>query len=128
MTYLLWGYMLLFALAFVGLFWVEVWFTAPDERDPLVENVLDLVLAVLLFAGMVFYATEPELPLLRDTWKVVSVVLAIYAVTSNWMGRRQVLKAPDEPPTRRHVAIADFMTLLLMIPSLVLGFLYAFGG
>ncbi len=126
MSYLLIAYIAIFSLGSSALFIVEFKFVPPEERDPPLETILDLSLAVLLLTGMLLLAMEVDSVPIKHLWKGISVSLTAYALYSNLRGRKEVLQTPESAEDHGAIVFADTGTLVLLFPAIAFNIYYAF--
>jgi hypothetical protein len=126
MTYVLVAYIVVFGVATAGLVVADRTLVPPDERDPPLESLLDLIMAAVLLAGMIFVAASVESPPLKIVWKPLAVATTAYAVVSNLRGRKQALRDPQLVGDRSSVLSTDIGTLVLLVPAVLMNLYYAF--
>lgn len=61
-------YIAVFTLFHLIIFSVEVFWTPPSERDPVLESVIDGLIATILLVGMIFFYTDAESHKLKVIW------------------------------------------------------------
>ena len=114
-------------MAFFFLFSASVLFDDFKDKSPRWEIVTDLLLLPAGFAGMAFYQFGVEASALKMIWKAVSVLLLAGHVYSDLKSSRQMLAGagPGEI-SKRAVIAADLTSVVLIMPALVINFLFAY--
>ena len=120
---LIWIYIVLYSLAVLAMLIVE---RISEDQDPLWEHILDVVLLGAGLAGMLFFQMQPQVAGLKAAWKVVVPILVVVQLIYNLWDRKQIV-ATDEELTEEMMQQVDVLTLLLLVPSLVINGLYAYG-
>jgi len=91
------------------------------------ETILDTVLLLIGLAGMILLIRDFAPPLLKDSWKVVSVALVVAQFWLNLRARARHLAATPSDERSLLVRVGDFGLLALLAPSLAFNLAYAFG-
>lgn len=129
--YLFLGYLILYALVSIVLHGLYALIVPREEKaqDPPWETPLDLVSALVAFAGMLLLYLDVDPPWLIMIWKPVSVLLVVSEVYRNVLARFRWFRSPEaETTSPSAVRATDLMTLFLLLPALVLNLVYAFGS
>jgi hypothetical protein len=127
MRFLLIGYTVIFALGtLVGVITVMLPADAGEEKESVIEHLMDGVTAAVLLAGMIFILVGAEDPLLKSIWKVIVPLIGGYALWSSWRSRRKAISAGERQKDPKGVAFADVGTLILLLPALVLNLFYSY--
>jgi hypothetical protein len=124
--YLLLGYIIVYVVIAVGMFSLYALIVPSEEKkdDKAWETPLDVVLALIGLAGMLSLYFRFEPIWLKVTWIPVSIGVALTQIWLAIRGRQfRAAAAQDDPGGVRAV---DLITLLFLVPSLLLNFLYAF--
>ena len=123
LTTLIWIYIVLYSLAVLAMLIAE---RISEDQDPLWEHVLDVVLLGAGLAGMFFFQMQPQVAGLKTAWKVVVPILVVVQLVYNLWDRKQMV-ATDEELTDEMMQQVDVITILVLVPSLVINGLYAYG-
>ena len=125
LRYLLLGYIILYVFFGVGLFALHAFFVPEEDKkdDPPWETPIDLLLAIVGLAGMVFLFIGFQPDWLQTVWRPVSMLLF---VTQVWLNLKDRFSREYANADKESRGFADIFTLLFLAPSLVLNLLYAF--
>ena len=127
MRFLLIGYTVIFALGtLAGVIAVLLPAEAGEEKESVIEHLMDGVTAAILLAGMIFILIGAEDPFLKTIWKVVVPLIGGYALWSSWRSRRRAISAGERQKDPKGVAFADISTLILLLPALALNLFYSY--
>ena len=127
MKYALLAYMLVFGIGIVAMAAAVVIGRLIGEKgDPASEHIIDVVIAGILFAGMVFLWRDTESPNLKLCWQLIAPLTGAYALWDSWQARTEALKNGDRLENPKQVAFTDYMTSILLMPSIALNIWYAF--
>jgi hypothetical protein len=127
MRFLLIGYIVFFSLA--SLVAVVATFAPPEEgeeREGVLEHIMDGITAAALLAGMIFMALDLNEPRLKQIWMVVTPVLGCHAIWTSWRDRKAAVAAGEAQKEPKMIAATDLFTLAMLIPSLGINFWYSF--
>ena len=91
------------------------------------ETILDAVLLLIGLTGMILLVSDFSPPLLKDSWKVVSVALVVTQFWLNLRARARHLAATPADERSLFVRAGDFGLLAVLAPSLAFNLAYAFG-
>ena len=126
--YLLIGYIFIYCVFAVFLFVAYARIVPAEEKktDKPWETPLDLVLAVVGLAGMLFLLTDLESSTIKAVWCPVSIALAATQFYGNLKGRLAMFRSGEAKHGDAEVGYADISTLLFLLPSIGLNIYYAF--
>jgi len=91
------------------------------------ETILDTALLLIGLAGMILLIKDFDPPLLKHSWKIVSVTLVVTQFWLNLRARARHLAATSADERSLFVRVGDFGLLALLAPSLAFNLAYAFG-
>ena len=91
-----------------------------------IETALDAVLLIVGFVGMILLLQDVDVPRLKDSWKVVSVLLVVSQFWLNLRARSRHLAARPQDEQSLLVRLGDFGMLAVLAPSLAFNLVYAF--
>ncbi len=121
-------YIAVFALFHLIIFSVEIFWTQASERDPVLESVIDGLIAAILLLGMIFLYTEVESSRLKLIWAFLAPT---GCAIQFWLSRKARSRDFNEKPGELSSSsrwFADVSTLALYLPALALNCLFAFRG
>ena len=123
LTTLVWIDIVLYSLTVLLMLVVE---SVSEDKDPLWEQGLDVALLGAGLAGMLFFQLQPQVAGLKTAWKIVVPVLAVVQLVLNLWSRRQLVLTDEELAEGLKQQI-DGLTILVLVPSLIINGLYAYG-
>jgi uncharacterized membrane protein len=91
------------------------------------ETVLDAILLLIGLAGMILLIRDFSAPLVKNSWKLVSVALLVTQFWLNLRARARHLAAKPADERSLLVRAGDFGLFALLAPSLAFNLAYAFG-
>ena len=109
-----------------------VWAIVTDftEKQPWWDIVSDLILLPLGGAGILLYLFGVNDPLIKSSWKVVTVVIIIGQIFSNFGARHLVLSGQTEIDTEDisqwAILVSDLVIVIVLAPMALLNAFYAF--
>jgi len=113
-----------------AIFTVWAIFTDVTEKQPWWDILSDLVLLPLGGAGILLYLFGVNEPLIKSSWKVVTVVIIIGQVFSNFGSRHLVLSGQTEIETEDisqwAILVSDLVIVIVLAPMALLNVFYAF--
>ena len=116
----------------VGYAIFTVWAIVTDftEKQPWWDIASDLILLPLGAAGILLYLFGVDEPAIKSIWKVVTVVIIIGQLFSNFGARHLVLSGQTEIETEDisqwAILFSDLAIVVVLAPMALLNILYAF--
>lgn len=113
-----------------GPFLIWTLIDARTSPDPRWEILSDVVLLTLGGIGILLFLLSVGSPFLKSLWRVVSIVIVVGQLASNVLSRHETrggkTELNPEKISEGAKLAADLVTIVLLMPMIVLNFMYAF--
>jgi hypothetical protein len=126
--YLLIGYIIIYSLFAIFLFVAHARIVPEEAKktDKPWETPVDIVLAIIGLAGMVFLVMDFQSATVKAIWRPLSIGLVAVQVFLCLKNRITILRSGEMKAREPALLFADISTMLFLLPSFYSNIYYAF--